>query len=99
MATSVIELSNILWTKITDPGESGTCWKKTGGQVVVDHTDQSTAGTLPTASALVTVEKSKRAPQDEDNDNVLGIPADNASDIFYALSLSGLTDKIAVDVL
>ena len=99
MATAAITLSNTVWTKVTDAGESGNCWKKTGGQVVIDHTDQETDATLPLTNTNVTVEKSKRVPQDEDNDIVLGIPADNSSDIFYALSLKGTTDKIVVDVL
>lgn len=99
MATSVIELSNLVWTKISAAGESGNCWKKTGGQVVVDHTDAETAATLPLSNTNVAVGKSKRVPLDQDDDNVLGIPADNVSDIFYALSLSGLTDKIVADVI
>lgn len=99
MATSIIELSNTVWTKITAAGESGTCWKKTGGQIVVDHTDQESAETLPTSNTNVTVAKSKRVPLDEDNDNILNIPADNVSDIFYALSLSENINKITVDVI
>lgn len=99
MATSVITLSNLVWTKITAAGESGTCWKKTGGQVVIDHTNAESAATLPLSNTNVTVDKSKRVPLDEDDIDILSIPADDGNDIFYALSLSGLTDKIVVDAI
>ena len=99
MATEEIALSNTVWTKMTDVGESGTCWKKTGGQVVVDHTDQEGGATVALTSVNITVAKSKRVPLDGDNNNVLGLPADNVSDVFYGLSLTGATDKIVVDVI
>ena len=99
MTTAAIALSNLVWTKVSAAGESGTCWRKTAGPIVIDHTDQETAATLPLSNSNVTVGKSKRVPLDKDNDNVLSLPADNASDIFYALSLSGLTDEIALDVI
>ena len=87
MATTTITLSKTVWTKMTDAGESGTCWKKTGGQVVVDHTDQEGGATVALTSVNITVAKSKRVPLDGDNNDVLGLPADNVSDIFYGLSL------------
>jgi len=99
MATEEITLSNTVWTKLTDAGESGTCWKKTGGQVVVDHTDQEGGATVALTSVNITVAKSKRVPLDGNSNNVLGLPADNVSDIFYGLSLEGATDKIVVDVI
>ena len=99
MATEEITLSNTVWTKMTDAGESGTCWKKTGGTIVIDHTDQEGAATLPLSNTNVTIGKSKRVPLDEDNNSVLNIPADNSSDIYYALSLTGDTDKITVDAI
>jgi hypothetical protein len=43
MATTAITLSKTVWTKITAAGESGTCWKKTGGTIIIDHTDQESA--------------------------------------------------------
>lgn len=99
MATSLIELSNVVWTKITAAGESGTCWKKTGGQVVIDHTISETAATLPLSNTNVTKEKSKRVPLDRDDIDALGIPADNANDVYYALSVTGPNDMIVVDVI
>ena len=99
MATTVITLSKTVWTKLTAAGESGTCWKKTGGQVVVDHTDSEGGTTVALTSVNITVAKSKRVPLDGDNNDVLGLPADNVSDIFYGLSLKGATDKIVVDVI
>lgn len=98
MATSEHVLSTTEWTKITNAGESGTCWKKEGDGVVIDHTNLETAATLPLNNVNVAIGKSKRAPLDQDNDNVLGITADDATDIFYALALQGAA-KIAVDVI
>lgn len=99
MATAEITLSNTVWTRLTAAGESGTAWKKTGGQVVVDHTDSEGGATVALTSVNITIAKSKRVPLDVDNNNVLGLPADNVSDIFYGLSLKGATDKIVVDVM
>lgn len=100
MSTIAISLSSTVWTRISLAGESGTCWKKTGGAIVVDHTDQETAATLPLSNANVTVAKAKRAPLDGDNDNVLALPADNASDIFYAVAISADDSNVlAVDVI
>ena len=99
MATTAITLSKTVWTKITDAGESGTCWKKTGNPILVDHTDQEGGATVALSSVNITVAKSKRVPLDGDSNNVLGLPADNVSDIFYGLSLKGTTDKIVVDVI
>ena len=99
MATEEIALSNTVWTKLSAAGESGTCWRKTGGQVVVDHTDGEGGATVALTSVNITVAKSKRVPLDGDDNNVLGLPADNASDIFYGLSLTGATDKIVVDMI
>ena len=99
MATTAITLSNTVWKKLTAAGESGTCWRKTGGQIVVDHTDQEGGATVALTSVNITVAKSKRVPLDGDNNNVLGLPADNVSDIFYGLSLTGAADRIVVDVI
>lgn len=99
MATAAIALSNLVWTKVSAAGESGTCWKKTGGVVVIDHTNAESAATLPLSNSNVDVDKSKRVPLDEDNVEILLISADGVDDIYYALSLSGLTDKIVVDVI
>lgn len=100
MATTAITLLSTVWTRISLAGESGTCWKKTGGPIVVDHTDQETAATLPTSNANVTVAKSKRVPLDGDNVNVLALPADNVSDIFYALATNeDAVNVLAVDVI
>ena len=99
MSTSEKDITTTEWTKITDPGQSGTCWKKTGAVIVIDHTvDGAGAATLPLASPLVTVGKSKRAPLDQDNTDVLGLPADSALDVFYALALDKV-GKLAVDVI
>lgn len=99
MATTEISLSATVWTRLTAAGESGTTWKKTGGQVVVDHTDQEGDATVPLTSVNITVAKSKRVPLDGDNNDVLALPADNANDVYYALSLTGDTDKITVDAI
>lgn len=96
MATTAITLSSTVWKRITAAGESGTCWRKTGGAVVVDHTDGETADTLPTSNTNVTVAKAKRVPQDVDNSDVLGLPADNLSDIFYALAVNEDASNILV---
>lgn len=100
MATIAKTLSTVVWTKITAAGESGTCWKKAGGAIVIDHTDQETADTLSLSNTNVTVEKSKRVPLDRDNDNVLGIPADNIDDIYYAIAFDdGGINSLVVDVI
>lgn len=100
MAITAITLSKISWTKITDAGESGTCWKKAGGTIVVSHTDQETAATLPLSNTNVTITKSKKAPLDMNDINPLPIPADNASDIYYALATGeGDSNILVVDVI
>ena len=100
MATTANDIVSTVWTRITAAGESGTCWKKTGGNIVVDHTDQETAATLPLSNANVTVGKAKRVPLDENNNDVLGLPADNVSDIFYALAInSDVSNVLSVDVI
>lgn len=98
MATKKVEILTTVWTKITDAGQSGTCWKKTGNPILIDHTDAEGAATLPLSNLNVDVAKSKRAPLDQDNDNVLALPADNVSDVFYALALAK-NGKLAVDVI
>lgn len=100
MATTAITLSKTVWTKITAAGESGTCWKKTGDTIVIDHTDQETAATLPLSNTNVTVNKAKRVPLDGDNIEAVSIPADNVSDIYYALATGeGDSNILAVDVI
>lgn len=99
MATTAVTLSTLVWTKISAAGESGTCWKKTGGPILIDHTDAESAATLLLSNTNVTVDKAKRVPLDGDNDNVLSLPADNTSDIFYALALEGISNILAVDVI
>ena len=100
MATTAITLSKTVWTKITNAGESGTCWKKTGGTIVVDHTDQEGDATVPLTSVNITVAKAKRVPLDGDDNDVLALPADDLSDIFYALAINEDTANVlAVDVI
>jgi len=99
MATSAITLSTLEWTQITAAGESGTCWKKTGSPIFVDHTDAEGGATLLLSNTNVTIAKAKRVPLDGDNDNVLTLPADNVSDVFYALALEGTSNIIAVDLI
>ena len=95
MAITAYNILSTVWTKITAAGESGTCWKKTGGTIVVSHTDSDSSATLPLINFSVSVSKSKRVPLDGDNNEVLALPADNVSDIFYALA----TDEDAANVL
>ena len=99
MATTAITLSTTVWTKITDAGESGTCWKKTGDTILVDHTTLEGGATLLLTNVNVTVDKAKRVPLDGDSINVLNLPADNASDVFYALAVAGTSNILAVDVI
>lgn len=99
MATVEHIIVNTVWTKITDAGESGTCWKKTGGAVVIDHTDSEGAATLPLSNTNVTKNSSKRVPLDKDDDDILSISADNVSDIYYALALNTASEKLVTDVI
>lgn len=99
MATVLFELSTTEWTKVSDAGETGACWKKTGGQVCIDHTDAETAATLPLSNTNVTVGKSKRVPLDTDEGNsLLSITPSSVTDIYYALSLGGDDEKIVTDM-
>lgn len=98
MATKLVELSNVEWTRLTSAGESGTCWKRDGKQVRVDHTDQETADTLPLSNTNVTIQKSKRVPLDQDGLSILNIPADNSNDIFYGVVVDDPDAEIVVDV-
>lgn len=100
MAITVYDILSTVWTKITDQGESGTCWKSTGGTIRVSHTDSDSSATLPLISTSVTIAKSKRVPLDGDDNDVLALPADNASDIFYALATNeDAANVLAVDVI
>lgn len=100
MATTAITLSTTVWTKITDAGESGTCWKKTGDTILIDHTTLEGGATLLLSNVNVTVDKAKRVPVDGDSDNVLNLPADSASDVFYALATGeGDSNILSVDVI
>ena len=100
MATTAITLSKTVWTRITAAGESGTCWRKTGGTIIVDHTEAEGAATVALTSVNITVAKSKRVPLDGDNNEVLALPADNSSDIYYALAIGeGDSNILAVDVI
>lgn len=100
MATIAKTLSKTVWTKITAAGESGTCWKKTGNTIIIDHTDQESDATLPLSNVNITIAKSKRVPLDKDDEGVLNLPADNTSDIYYALATGeGDSNILAVDVI
>lgn len=100
MALTSYNILSTVWTRITAAGESGTCWKKTGGAIVVSHTDQESAATLALTNANVTVAKSKRVPLDGDNNDVLSLPADNVDDIFYALATNeDVANVLAADVI
>ncbi len=100
MATTAITLSKTVWTKITAAGESGTCWKKTGGAIVIDHTDAEGGATLALTNANITTAKAKRVPLDGDNVEVMAIPADSVSDVYYALAINNDASNIlAVDVI
>lgn len=93
MATKKVAISTTEWTKVTDAGESGTCWKTTQGSILIDHTDQETASTLPLTNTNVAAEKSKRTSHNNDNNDVLPITADNSSDIFYALAIGSAEEN------
>lgn len=99
MATKVVSLSNSLWTRLTDAGQSGTCWKRDGKQVRIDHTDQETADTLPLSNLNVAIEKSKRVPLDQDGLSILALPADNSNDIFYGVVVDDIDAEIVLDVM
>ncbi len=96
MATTAISISKTVWTRITAAGESGTCWKQTGGTIVIDHTDSDGSATLPLSAISVTVAKSKRVPLNADDIGVLEIPADNVSDVFYALATNDNSANVLV---
>lgn len=97
MATNLLVLDNLQWKRVTIAGQSGTCWKKTGGQVVIAHTDQETADTLALSNTNVTIARSKRVPLDEDTGEVLPLGFVNNNTIYYALVIEGTEQKIVVD--
>ncbi len=97
MATASTALSTTEWTRVTEPGEEGYCWKHTGGTIMIDHTINETADTLPLSNTNVTVDKAKRVPLDEDNGDTLGIPADSGDDVYYSLAIK-IPGEIVTDV-
>lgn len=97
MATKNIQLSKEEWTRITNPGSNSTCWKKSGVQVVVDHTDIYASETIPLSSEELKQERAKRVPPDRDSNEVLTLRAENENDVFYALSLLDNTANIVSD--
>ena len=100
MSITAYNIVSTLWTRISAAGESGTCWKSTGGTIRVSHTDSDGAATLPLIATSVTVAKSKRVPLDADDNDVLALPADNSSDVFYALAVnSDASNVLVVDVI
>ena len=67
---------------------------------MVSHAGSDGGATLPLTNLNVTVAKSKRVPLDGDNNDVLSLPADDSSDVFYALAIKGDTANVlAVDVI
>lgn len=90
------------WQAITTAGQSGTCWIPEynsdrdaigAADVVVYHTD---AG-APTGDNALNL--SKKVFKPESNINILQIPADNGSDIYYARCRSADAEsKLIVDV-
>jgi len=97
MATGFSELNPAYWTRITDPGKHGTCWKKTGGTVVVCQTDQETDLLLPITNINVSIDRSKRVPLDKDSKCILELKALTQNHIFYAATISDNFEKIVVD--
>lgn len=97
MATHDFVITDDVWTKVSEPGESGTCWKTTSGRVLVDHTI-STAGTIAITAGTLTIEKAKLVPQDFGTADVLLLSADGATDTFYAITLETDSQKIVTDM-
>lgn len=98
--TNSITLNSVTWSRVTLPGESGVCWKKTGDTVIIDHTDQEGGDTLPLSNINVTVDTSKRVPLDTDSNEMLIVSADNPNDVYYALIInSDQPGKITIDTV
>ena len=95
---TVIDIPTTVWTQITNIGQSGTCWKKQGGQVIIAHTTAEGNPTVAIGGDNLTIDGSKRLALDQDNIPALAIPADSGTDVYYALAI-GKANKIVVDVL
>lgn len=93
MALNAFSIDGDTWTAITSAGESGQCWIQKNpdiGQVVINH---STSG-----SGSLDVNDSYFMP--DNKSELVPIPADDNSDIFYARCLrSGQEATIISDVI
>jgi hypothetical protein len=113
MSTTKYSLTHDVWRRISAAGESGTCWVKkigeAGNGIFIDHTTTPGAGPPDTIDVGSPEETAAGLNKDKafylaDMKRILEIPADNASDVYYAVyedkyPNSPSTGEITADVI
>lgn len=93
MATTRYDLTDQQWTRITLPGECATLWMLSTDRVMIDHTTEEGAATVPTSSVNITVDKGYPLFRDR----CTRVSADKETDTYYAIALDP-NASISVDV-
>lgn len=95
-------LSEQVWTRITDPGQNGTCWRSACavGYIVIDHTESPQGDTVNVDSAEETAAgiDSNKGCAIKALDDPVFIPADSSADVYYALITGCASAIFVVDV-
>lgn len=111
MATTTYELTTDIWRKISDAGESGSCWVTELSDsiaIFINHTVTPGADTIPAdggaAEIAAGLDNHQNAFPLGFKDRALEIPADDANDVYYALFIDNRpntpnTAKITADVI
>ena len=94
-------LSEDIWTRITDPGADGTCWRceAATGYVVIDHTVLPQGDTIDVGSQEETdagINANKGFPL-KALDSPIPIPPDFREDVYYALIVAAASAVLIVD--
>ncbi len=95
-------LSEDIWTRITDPGGDGTCWRceTSAGYVMIDHTTAPQGDTIDVGSQSeidAGINQNKGFPL-KALDSPIAIPPDTSEDVYYALIVVSSSAILITDV-
>lgn len=94
---NVIQLNSKEWTRLSDPGQSGSAIHLVDNNIVLfDHSSNISTNTVALDTTELSEEAAHPIRKTELNETV-SLIADNVDDVFYALSPEGDT-KIRVDM-
>ena len=103
MATVTYELTTNIWRRISAAGEGGTCWiveMQDNQAIKINHTASPGAGP-PNTIEVGSAAEITAGLDDHENaypltfkDGAVTIPADSASDVYYALYVDNRTATV-----